>query len=349
MSVVSQLGQPARPLLLGGATQAQGDSHCTEAASVALQVEAFEGFGYLISRELRKGFVDCSTLASQVHWLGAGVRIPFLAESQKRYSRATAVSVDSMLPGDLVFSYESASSAPGGRHNHVAVFLGWDGNGEGWVAESRDPGGFGYRRLAETPQAGGCRRFCPNPTTTYAGGVWQHLARRVYKLGRLGARLTSGSTRGPRHMGTDIVLDNAFQVCAPAPGVVTRVVRGCRGGSTAKMVELESLSEWPSVHRLGPWDSLDVGIGEALESGDVMGMGSRAHLEGCNVTPLTRGQYLLHWETWSAESTVAEYGSSLRFKDCGAGAGGRSALRAQNPIYLAKLGVLASPILALLK
>lgn len=318
----------------------------TESESVAVAATSFMGSRYSISRELRPGFIDCSTLASQAHWLGGGIRIPFRAEAQLQNTRGVAVHLGDLKPGDLVFAYPSARHSPGGLHNHVALYLGrGDDSHPGYVIESRHPSGVGIRALGEAQQGGGFRRYCPNADVAFAGGIWQELARRVPKLARLGARLTSAtSTSWRRHLGTDLLLDGPTPVRAPIDGVVTRVVAGRSLGPSA--IELEATSDWPSIQVLGPWDVFYPSVGSQVRRGESLGISSNAYMHGCNVLPLAPRWHRLHWEVWSESESGAEHDPSLDFGARMTGIGrDQVRARAHNPIYLVKLGRLHSPVL----
>ncbi len=314
----------------------------SEAEAVAICSLDFVGFTYGISRELRPGEIDCSTLISQAYWLGAGIRLPFRADDQLRSPMAESVNAADLLPGDLVFAYPSASESFNGRHNHVAMALGKDGWGEDWVIESSDPDGAHYARLAHARLGGGFRRISNHTAPGLGTGEWIDLARRVPKLCRLGARLTSGtSTHHRRHMGTDIVLDAPTSIAAPVSGRVSRLVY--TQGSEVAAIEVLA-ADRNSVHVLGPFGRTECSLGEDVVRGQVLGRTSSVPVAGCNVTQLTRRRHRVHWEVWATERSRATYEPLLPFEQRMTAVGPTSPpMLAQNPVYLMRLGAVGSP------
>lgn len=89
----------------------ENERECDAVARAALE---HLGKRYRITRELRNGLIDCSTVVSQAHWIGAAVRVPFIAESQRNAANATAVeSIADVLPGDVLVAYPSVAASPG--------------------------------------------------------------------------------------------------------------------------------------------------------------------------------------------------------------------------------------------
>ncbi len=82
---------------------------------------------------------------------------------------------------------------------------------------------------------GRIRRFLPNPTRVFVDqDDVLRLARAVPKLGRLGARLTSGLAESPRHRGVDIYFQERPTVVSPLNGTLVYRDDAVRGrGVTA--------------------------------------------------------------------------------------------------------------------
>lgn len=313
----------------------------SEASCVLESAAGFSGWRYRITRELARDWVDCSTLISQAHWNGAGIGVPFVAETQRRAYSALAIMPEDRTPSDVLVAYPTRAMAPDGRHNHVVMYLGRHPQLGEWVIESAaSAGGVRVRPLKETDSNGGVRRFLPFPKRFAfpADEVALRLAQSVPKLGRLGARLTSGLAVPRRHRGVDIYAGEEFAVRAPLGGSVARET--FRGQSRLGTLHVTSPDgelaasmrgiEWP---RHGP---------DVAEVGDVLGV-CRQHPAGfCNSIPGLRGYPKLHLEMWSRRS--------MPFS-CEQGLAPPSWMgdiapspRPFNPIYAIKLGLVEAPI-----
>jgi murein DD-endopeptidase MepM/ murein hydrolase activator NlpD len=326
----------ARMLTQDTAYQAQ-----RECVSVALAALRHAGKSYLITRELDEDYIDCSTIVSQAHWEGAAVQTPFIAETQRLAPSATAIaSLDEIMPGDILIAYPSKEASPGGRHNHVALFLCGDPSGEAWAIEAREETGTMIIGLGTISHDGGIRRFCPNPDKTFAHGAWHDLALRVPKLGRLGARLTASYLGTRRHTGTDVYASPGSVVSSPADGEVVSI--GKRSGLGIS-VEIGSAPAGISMLLAPLVVSADISVGQRVRAGDPLGRldGDRRY-PGCNAIPGRRGLHPLHWELWSDR----DLGYPLT---PGLSAGGRivsahTQASAYSPVYPVKTGVLRTPL-----
>jgi hypothetical protein len=322
------------------ANRSDGFHPQSEASRVLKSAARFSGWKYRITRELTHGWIDCSTLVSQAHWDGAGVGVPFVAETQRRAYNALAIAPEDRAPSDVLVAYPTKTMAPDKRHNHVVMYLGRHPYFGEWVIESAaSADGVRVRPLKEADANGGLRRFLPFPKRFAfpADELALRLAQSVPKLGRLGARLTSGLAVPRRHRGIDIYAKKEFAVLAPITGSVTR--KAFRGQS--RLGELHVISpdgrlaanlrgvEWPPD---GP---------NAAEVGDVLGV-CRHHPSGfCNSIPALRGYPKLHLEIWSNQEAPF---FSERGLDPPSWIDVAPAPQPFNPIYAIKLGMVGSPI-----
>lgn len=276
-------------------------STARECDSVAIAAMEHWGKSYKITRELTTDTIDCSTLVSQGHWVGAAVQTPFIAETQRRAPNGKSVELDAILPGDAIFAYPSLDEAPDGAHNHVALYLGADADGRPWVVESRGGKGVLLTPLGDVMVKGGIRRFCINPTRTFPRGEWSRLVREVPKLGRIGARLTAKYRSEQRHGGTDIYVGVGTKVLAPHDGEIVEINRV---GGVARVclwsTDLRALTILAPV-------ALDAGFqsGSNVARGMVLGTVAPGHtVLGCNRIPTKRGQGFIHWEIWTANEII---------------------------------------------
>jgi Peptidase family M23 len=312
-----------------------------ECVSVALAALRHVGKSYRITRELREEYIDCSTIVSQAHWEGAAVQTPFIAETQRLAPSATPVaSLDEIMPGDIFIAYPSRETSPGGRHNHVAMFLCGDPNGEAWAIEAREATGAVILGLEKIRFAGGVRRFCPNPDKTFEPGAWRDLALQVPKLGRLGARLTADYLGSRRHTGTDLYASPGSVVFAPTDGeVISIVMRSGLGIS----VEIGNTSEGISTLLAPLAINKDISPGQRVTAGEPLGRldGDRKYL-GCNAIPRLRDRRPLHWELWSARNLG--YPGTPGLSPAGRIDAAHPRSSAYSPIYAVKIGMLRSPL-----
>lgn len=313
----------------------------SEASRVLKSAAGFEGWRYRITRELVHGLVDCSTLVSQAHWNGAGIGVPFVAETQRNAYSALTIVPEKREPSDVLVTYPSRKMAPEGRHNHVVMYLGRHPELGEWVIESAaSAGGVRVRPLEVADLMGGVRRFLPFPKRFEfpADELALRLARSVPKLGRLGARLTSGLADPPRHRGVDIYAKEEFPVLAPFGGLVRR--DRFQGQSRMGTVRLTSPDSELAVSMQGvEWPER---APEVADAGEVLGV-CRRHPAGlCNSIPSLRGYLRLHIEMWSRRDAPFAHERGLepppwidRIPPYP---------RSFNPIYAIKLGLLGSPI-----
>jgi hypothetical protein len=312
-----------------------------ECVSVARSALKHVGKKYLITRELLPDVIDCSTIISQAHWEGAAVQTPFIAESQRIAPSGTFVAGSGeILPGDSLIEYPSRHLAPGGRHNHVAMFLCGDPAGEAWAIEAREAKGVEIVDFREVRSDGGIKRFCPNPNTSFKHGSWQALAIAVPKLGRLGARLTARYTDSVRHAGTDVYAIPGTAVVAPISGVVADMQ--IRNGLPIS-AEIYSPARGMST-LLAPVVPLSgIHVGQEVAVGDVVGMldGSRKWI-GCNAIPARRGLCFLHWELWSKADLG--YPAAQGIEPSRSAGWTADQATPYNPIYAVKVGVIAPPL-----
>lgn len=323
------------------ANRREGYHPLSEASMVLKSAAEFSGWKYRITRELIPGWVDCSTLVSQAHWNGAGIGIPFVAETQRRAYSATTIRSNQRAPSDVLVRYPSKEMAPDGRHNHVVLYLGRHPQLGEWVIESAPhANGVQVRPLQDVDMIGGVRRFLPFPRrfTFPAQEVALKLARSVPKLGRIGARLTSGLTTPRRHAGIDLYAEDAFAVLAPVGGSIVR--KAFRGQRHMGEVRITHPSEDLAVTLRGlDWSSLRES--NAIEVSDVIGI-CRRHSAGiCNSIPALRGYPKLHLEMWSRQRLPFSEERGLAPPDR---RNDFPTVKPFNPIYAIKLGVIGSPI-----
>jgi hypothetical protein len=281
-----------------------------ECDSVACAAFDHLGKAYRITRELWPGLIDCSTVVSQAHWTGAAIQTPFIAETQRLATNAIAVSYDEMLPGDAIYAYPSRRDSPGGRHNHVALYLGKDQHGIPWVLESREETGASLVELNAIKFDGGIRRFCIEPLHIFRRGSWSRLVQRVPKLGRLGCRLTSQYGVSRRHRGCDIYVERSWPVISPINGTIVSVFR--TGAFTDLFVGIWS-SENYACSLVGPIKAHSrIKVGTEVAKGESLGSaGEGAGPGGCNVIPQPPGACRIHWELWDSTSAAASPADGL--------------------------------------
>lgn len=268
-----------------------------ECDSVAMAALEHWGQDYQITRELRADTTDCSTIVSQAHWIGAAVQTPFIAENQRRASNGRIIEDAPLFPGDAIYAYASVEDAPDKIHNHVALYLGCDQNGQGWAIEARGGMGVLLTPVDELRRDGGVRRFCPYPERRYLLEAWTHSARSVPKLGRLGARLTARDTGSEFHTGIDIYARPDSQVFAPHDGVVTDIFPTSPMGAFVGLYS-ERTSCFSVLRPLEPRP--EIKVGGYVASGSLVGsLALGASGRGCNAIPSRSRDPFLHWELWS--------------------------------------------------
>lgn len=309
-----------------------------ECAAVAVAATAHVGKGYRITRELSPDTVDCSTLVSQAHWLGAAIQTPFIAESQRLAQNGKDVEGEEIIPGDCLYAYASRESSPGGKHNHVAMYVGEDSAGHHWAIESADPVGVRFVPLESVRREGGIRRFCPSPQSRFGLGQWDRLASSVPKLGRLGARLTSRHASTTRHPGTDIYVDHETSVRSPLAGHVVALRPLGRGEFAVTIGRGDGM-----VTVLAPVLPLQATVGEYVDGGSVIGRLGTVKSPHCNAIPGFGGRARLHWELWAIKSEQPSPSPGL-CPDQGLGAGVGKSQLALSPIYMVKSGALEPPV-----
>jgi hypothetical protein len=285
--------------------------------------------------------VDCSTLVSQAHWRGAGVGVPFVAETQRRAYSALIIPPSELAPSDVLIAYPSKVMAPDRRHNHVVMYLGRHPMLGEWVIESAAAAdGVRVRPLQNTDVTGGVRRFLPFPKRFDfpADALALRLAQSVPKLGRLGARLISGLATPRRHRGVDIYAEEEFAVLAPLDGSVVR--EPFRGKSRLGALHITSPDRTLATSMRGvEWVP---GGQDLAEAGDVLGI-CRPHPAGfCNSLPRLRGYPRLHLEMWSRKGAPFHWERGLE-PPVWAGSDPPTP-RPFNPIYGLKLGLICPPI-----
>lgn len=196
---------------------------------------ALTGRSYRQTEELADDTIDCSTLTSQSHWLGAGIGIPFTADGQRRATNCRAIEISQLEPGDVVVRYADIARSSD-SHNHVALYVGTDDGGCGWIIESASGQTSCFRAFVPEEWEGGGRRFlidqnCPSDSDYLLGRRLAHL---VPKLGRLGAsQYLSSEAARVRHQGVDIYCDRGTQVVAPLAGSISYNVMPGEGGASA--------------------------------------------------------------------------------------------------------------------
>jgi cell wall-associated NlpC family hydrolase len=324
------------------ANRLRGYDPQSEALRVLAATAQFGGWKYRITRELRDGWVDCSTLVSQAHWSGAGVGVPFVAETQRRAYTAEPVPPGEVMPSDVLVRYTSRALAPDGRHNHVVMYLGKHPQMGPWVIESAAGiGGVRVRPMNDDDAVGGVRRFLPFPSRSFPrASAVSVLAGSVPKLGRLGARLTSDLAILRRHRGVDLYCRKDFEVLAPISGAAIREPnRGQLNSGTVHilsenatvLVTLRTI-EWPRHAR------------SKVRAGESIGICRRHPAIDCNGIPSLREFPRLHLEFWSAQNVPFHSERDLvpphRPDELGSG----KTMRAFNAIYAIKLGILVPPV-----
>lgn len=268
-----------------------------ECDSVAAAAIEHLGKAYRITRELRPDFIDCSTVVSQSHWIGAAIQTPFIAESQRIASNALPVEPDEMIAGDAVYAYQTKAASPKGRHNHVVLYLGCDDEAAPWFIESSEETGAVLIRRESVAFGGGIRRFCLNPSREFQAGLWSELVRRVPKLGRLGSRLTADYMSIIRHQGVDVYVDDGWLAVSPLTGVIVDV-QGPR--------ERRFAGIWSPAMRLysvvGPISATpEISVGKELGQGEILGLVSTGgHPGRCNIIPGLITRKHVHWELWGS-------------------------------------------------
>ena len=313
-----------------------------ECDSVAAAAMEHLGKSYRITRELSAGQVDCSTVISQSHWRGAAIQTPFVAESQRLASNAAVVAAEDLLPGDAVYAYPSRKHSPGGRHNHVVLFLGTDEDGTSWAIESREETGAVLITMDRVLFEGGIRRFCLNPLSVFPGGPWSELAARVPKLARLGARLTAAYGSSRRHRGTDVYVDEGC------------VATSALAGSIVDMVKTRYRSSfigiWSPADRVysvvGPVNAADgISPGRDVDRGGLLGeISSGAGPGGCNIIPAAAHKKRLHVELWAPAGFGTSPAPDLRCEWLPRVIASERDLIPHNPIYACKLGAVGSVV-----
>lgn len=331
---------PARSLQI---VQNLSASSLRECDAVALASLEHVGKFYRITRELQPTLIDCSTIVSQAHWIGAAVQTPFIAESQRTATNARVIELDDLLPGDAIYAYPTRADAPGGRHNHVALYLGIDETGIPWAIESREDSGAVLVPLESLRFGGGVRRFCPNPVTSFEPGEWSYLVQRVPKLGRLGARLTARYGASLRHRGVDIYVGPCSRVVSPLTGSIEYLARVSHSGYTVGVWASES-ETYSTVSPVKIAPRLRKGM--TVESGEFLGhLAKGAGPGGCNVVPSFPGLSRIHWELWSSRE---EFGASpapdLRCEWVPSFTRKRDRYVSQNCLYALKMGQVHSCI-----
>jgi hypothetical protein len=265
------------------------------------------GKEYKQNEEIEASSIDCSTLTSQAHWIGAQIGIPFIAEGQRTASSGETIDgYDHAEPGDVVICFPSVSASPDGKHNHVGIFLGRDGKGQGYVIEAR-----GGKGVVVTPEdqflcKGGIRRFWTSKDAVAQEKVLaaRRLAAVVPKLGRLGAKqyLMDGSRLA--HKGQDIYSAAGTAVVSPAGGKLRfaeHVTLECpkwsiefRGMSpVAESEEIQEGGLLGFVDRY-PWDAQirHSGVGGVLSHLDVRLYGEDSEVQSSEIEGANYYNYL---------------------------------------------------------
>lgn len=176
----------------------------------------FFGWQYEMLREFTPGRIDCSTLTSQCFWEGAGILIPFLADSQRTAWVGEHVKQGDITPADVVIKYPARSASPDGVHNHVGIYLGAH-QGTKWVLEARPIDGVVISRLSDFRADGGTRRFLIEPGHCLESVRYEQIRRwlqRVSKQGRLGAK----NIAGRENTCFKILMKSGESVLAPSHG-----------------------------------------------------------------------------------------------------------------------------------
>lgn len=305
----------------GAAAREAGHPAYGEVLSILAMSARFAGWQYRITREQTHGFVDCSALVSQAHWLGAAIGVPFIADNQRQAYTATDGDDRALLPADVLVRHRSKADAPGGSHNHVVLYLGKHSRYGPYVIESAPAVGVRVRPLDELDIHGGVRRFVRNEDEDFSDrSVALELAAAVPKLGRLGARLIADEQR--RHRGVDIAVASDAELRAPIAGELTHE------GSLARI----TAARGDAAVVLGALD-ISADPGRSVKVGEVIGRLAPHRLPGCNPT-----QSSLHLEFWTACKLpyFSERGLELNLAG--------QTLQAYNAIYATKLGLIESPV-----
>jgi murein DD-endopeptidase MepM/ murein hydrolase activator NlpD len=305
----------------------RGLSQETEGGSIVATAMTFLGLPYARTEELVINAIDCSTLISQSHWLGALLGVPFTSEGQRTAANAATIG-DSMdlLPGDLAIKYPSAKESPGGRFNHVALIVGIDRDGNLWVIESsEDKEGCVLSTFEEFDPKGPYRRFSSNPALIFSGSHVRralNAARYVPKLGRFGARQyrKSDESRLP-HKGIDIYLPAGTLVIAPIAGrVVVEALpfEGCN----ALVIENKEQGRQVVMAHLADVEAV---AGKLVRQGEPVGRVAE---------PATDSD--IRYVDWPDGSTHLHFELRVRRND---------EWRVENPLYAAKSGEVEVPFL----
>lgn len=227
--------------------------------------------------------------------------------------------------------YPSREESPDGRRNHVGLYLGNDTDGTAWVKESREPTSVRTLPLYDEAALGGVRRFLPKPTHVFANQqAALRLAAATPKLGRIGARLGVTRTYPHAHRGVDVYFDGPVEVLAPITGSVHRHEDGSvhvRGEGEDEVVVLSGLETAHSARD--------------VERGAVLGRSAGGRRDVCNDVPALGHAFGLHIEYWSARSPGYHEERSVTVTGYTPGA---TAVRAYNPIYAIKLGLIGLPV-----
>lgn len=271
--------------------------------------------------------VDCSTLVSQAHWEGAGLIVPFVAENQRRAVSGVRIDVRSATLGDVVIFYDGTQ--PQRPHNHSCLVT--DRHGD-WmeVVEARPDAGVTVALYPTARFSGGAIRFLGDVAPPSIDALT--LTPSVPKLGRLGARLTSGVGTGRHHRGTDICMAPGSPVLAPLDGEVVDVARGgLRNPWSAVAIRNEH-----HLHVVKPLVETFTRLGATVAAGEVVGVVADVSIVGCNVpSGRFRGHARLHWELWSRP----EHG----FAPCPV-VEPMHRWRACNPVYASRMIAWRSPV-----
>lgn len=184
---------------------------------------SFLGMPYGRSEELSRDSIDCSTLTSQSYWEGAFITIPFVSERQ-RQSGKTIESISHAEAGDIVVKYESIEEVPERDFNHVGLYLG-EHDGQKILIESCEGRGVKLSTIENFNPKGGIKRYwlskekCEPSLFNKIHG----LAKRVPKLGRIGARQYHiDVNKRQTHSGTDIYLPLGTAIFAIVSGLAQR-------------------------------------------------------------------------------------------------------------------------------
>jgi hypothetical protein len=313
-----------------------------ECDSVAMAAMEHLGKSYRITRELSPGLIDCSTVISQAHWTGAAIQTPFVAESQRLATNAAVVTVEDLLPGDAVYAYPSRRHSPGGRHNHVVLYLGEDEDGTIWAIESREETGAVLITLDRVLFGGGIRRFCLNPLSVFPAGAWSELAARVPKLARLGARLTAAYGTCRRHRGTDVYVADDCVVVSPLAGSIVDVMK--------IRYHCSFIGIWSSADRIysvvGPvTTAAGISPGRDVDRGATLGgISSGAGPGGCNIIPAVADKKRVHFELWAPADFGTSPAPDLRCDWLPRAIARERDLIPHNLIYAVKLGAVGSVV-----